>query len=253
MISIAASRALAGRDHVVPLLALSGRRDRRACRRAVGEEAHVVGVVGDHEEVERARRASPAGRSTPSTSSPRANRYASRGPSRAPNAPASIENDGVQVRVAEERPRRVVAARVGEYGFPLFVWVSACADSASTSIAAIRNAVVRNCIGPPEPRHLSEVVVEDARRAVQRRHPLCRLALEPRDGARASVFSSAAAYSGITAHSPTVARRDLDVELEPERASADRERLHRRDRRRGEHLRAGGRALHLGAVPLERT
>ena len=47
--------ALAGLDHVVPLAARRVGEDLRLAREEVGEEAHVVRVIGDHEEVERAR------------------------------------------------------------------------------------------------------------------------------------------------------------------------------------------------------
>ena len=115
MISSAASRALAGLDHVVPLAARRVGEDFGLAGEEVGEEAHVVRVVGDHQEVERARELRRlAARGRDLLAAGEAIGVARAEP--APNAPASIEKRGVQVRVAEERPRREVAAGVGRVG-----------------------------------------------------------------------------------------------------------------------------------------
>jgi hypothetical protein len=57
--------ALAADDHVVPLPALRVRHDVGFGGQEIREEAHLVGVVGDDEEVERPATASPAGQTRP--------------------------------------------------------------------------------------------------------------------------------------------------------------------------------------------
>ncbi len=104
--------ALAGLDHVVPLAARGVGEHLGLAREEVGEEAHVVRVVGDDEEIERARelrRLSAGGhdllaareaigiaRTEPAASRARIHR-----------------EGGVQMRVAEERARGEFAIGVG--------------------------------------------------------------------------------------------------------------------------------------------
>ena len=104
--------ALARLDHVVPLAARRVGEQLGLAGEQVGEEAHVVGVVGDDEEVERPRelrRLAAGGRDllAPGEAIGVARR-------RAGAERAGIQRERrVQVRVAEERPRREVAVRVG--------------------------------------------------------------------------------------------------------------------------------------------
>ena len=81
-------------------------------REQLREEAHVVGVVGHHDEVERAREL-PRMPFDAVTSSPRAKRYASAGPSARAEGAGVHRGAGVHMGVAEERTCREVASGVG--------------------------------------------------------------------------------------------------------------------------------------------
>ena len=103
--------ALSGVNQVVPFLALLRPQQGRVAAHQQREEAHAVRVVGDHEEVERPRELHRLpGRRRDLLAPGEAVGVARRQP-RTGRAGVHRER-GVQVRVAEERPRWEIAARV---------------------------------------------------------------------------------------------------------------------------------------------
>ena len=108
-------RSLARLDHVVPLAARRIGEEFGLSGKQIGEEAHIVGVIGDDEEIERPRqlRRLP-GRGRDLFALGEAIRIARTKP-RAESAGVHRER-GVQMRVAEERPGREIAAGVRRVG-----------------------------------------------------------------------------------------------------------------------------------------
>ena len=102
--------ALARLDHVIPLAAHRVGEDLGLARDEIGEEAHVVRVIGDDEEIERARELRGlAARGHDLLAAREAIRVAR---IQAAAERAGIHREaGVQVRVAEERARREICGR----------------------------------------------------------------------------------------------------------------------------------------------
>ena len=110
--SNAASAALTGLDQVVPLLGERIREELGLPGIQVGGEPHLVGVVGDDDEIERRRQSrllSGGGRHLLALREP----ICVLRPRRAAGQARVERQRGVDVRVAEVGPRRVRPARVG--------------------------------------------------------------------------------------------------------------------------------------------
>ena len=105
MISMRGLRALAGLDHVVPRRPVGSASSSGLPAKQVREEAHVVGVVGDHEEVERARELHRLAAGGGQLLAPGEAVGLLRPEPRAEGACIHRERR-VQMRVAEERSRR---------------------------------------------------------------------------------------------------------------------------------------------------
>ena len=136
-------RALAGLDHVVPFAARRIGQDLGLAGEQVREEAHVVGVIGDHQEVERTRQLHRLAAGRRDLLAPGEAIGVARAEPRAEGAGVHRERR-VQMRVAEERPRREIAAGIGRVGRFGRVDLSAVSLSSvpTSEAAAVRLATI---------------------------------------------------------------------------------------------------------------
>ena len=107
--------ALARLDHVVPSAAGGIGQDVWLAGKEVREEAHIVGVVGDDEEIERPRQLGRLSRRRHDLLALGEAIGIARAEPRAERAGVEREH-GVEMGVAEERPRREIASRIGRIG-----------------------------------------------------------------------------------------------------------------------------------------